>query len=401
MQQIRINETLHLPVDQRSVEIVERKGRGHPDTICDLLVEFISSRLSQAYLERFERVLHFNLDKALLVAGSSEPEFGGGRIVEPMKFILGDRATSRLGDQTLELAPIIDAGVNDWFKTNLDSVDPAQHVIVQNEIHPGSTELAGIFSRDQIVANDTSAAVGYAPLSETERIVLATEDWLNSPKMKRKFPVIGHDIKLMAVRDDDRLGLTAAIAFVDRFVTSSSDYFEQKQIIQAEINHFVASQASQINQIDVQINTLDDLARGKSGMYLTVTGTSAECGDSGQVGRGNNVRGLISLSRPVANEAAAGKNPVSHVGKIYNLLSYAIADRIYESVDGVEEVYVWLVSQIGRPVGEPWLTSASLKLKPGALLRDVEEKVNDVITNELARISEFCDQLTWGKSNVC
>ena len=261
--------------------------------------------------------------------------------------------------------------------------------------------MTGIFGREQVVANDTSAAVGYAPLSETERVVLDTEHWLNSPTMKQRYPVIGEDIKLMAVRDCDQLGLTTAIAFVDRHVSSLPDYFDQKETITAEIKKHVESRTHSIKSVDVQLNMLDDRTLGKSGIYLTVTGTSAECGDSGQVGRGNNVRGLISLNRPVSNEAAAGKNPFSHVGKIYNLLSYEIADRIYVSVEGVEEVYVCLISQIGRPINEPWLASASVKLKPGAAIGDVENEVRQVIAEALSNISAFCDCLIGGVATVC
>jgi S-adenosylmethionine synthetase len=46
------------------VEIVERKGLGHPDTICDLVMERISQALSQAYLQHFGKILHHNCDKA-------------------------------------------------------------------------------------------------------------------------------------------------------------------------------------------------------------------------------------------------------------------------------------------------------------------------------------------------
>ena len=303
--------------------------------------------------------------------------------------------------KTIDLNSIIDGSINSWFEDNLIHVNPSQHLVVQNEIQPGSTELSGIFERERVVANDTSAAVGYAPLSETENIVLATEHWLNSPAIKKRFPAIGEDIKLMAVRENNQLGLTVAIAFVDQHVSSLQDYFEQKEAIGNEIKLYVETRIQSISEVNVQLNTLDDPERGKSGMYLTVTGTSAECGDSGQVGRGNNVRGLISLNRPVANEAAAGKNPVSHVGKIYNLLSYRIADRIYESVEGIDEVHVWLVSQIGRPIDEPWLVSARLKLIPGAELGDVEDDVRDVIDKELANISSFCDQLISSVSIVC
>lgn len=401
MPNVRINQSKEGPVCQQPIEIVERKGLGHPDTICDLLVEHISSRLSQTYIERFGRVLHYNLDKAMLAAGSSEPEFGGGKITSPMKLVLGDRATSRFGDQNIALDPLIERSVNDWFKQNLARVDPEHHLIVQNEIHAGSTELTGIFQREQVVANDTSAAVGYAPLSETERIVLDTERWLNSRETKQRFPVIGQDIKLMAVRDSKELRLTTAIAFVDQHVSSVQDYFAHKEAITSEIRNRVESQLETIAAVNVQLNTLDDRQLGKSGIYLTVTDTSGECGDSGQVGRGNNVRGLISLNRPVSNEAAAGKNPVSHVGKIYNLLSYEIADRIYESVEGVEEVYVWLVSRIGQPVSQPWLASASVRLKSDGLLSDVEAEIQKVIQHQLDDIAGFCERLIGGNTILC
>jgi S-adenosylmethionine synthetase len=228
MFKICTHQSEQIPVSQQSIEIVERKGLGHPDTICDLLVEHVSSQLSQTYIERFGRVLHYNLDKAMLAAGTSQPEFGGGKITHPMKLVLGDRATSRFGDQDITLDPLIARSVSNWFKTNLARVAPEHHLIVQNEIQSGSAELSGIFQREQIVANDTSAAVGYAPLSETERIALDTERWLNSRETKQQFPVIGEDIKLMAVRNSSELSLTTAIAFVDQYVSSVRDYFEQK-----------------------------------------------------------------------------------------------------------------------------------------------------------------------------
>jgi S-adenosylmethionine synthetase len=400
MQPIHICRTSQPPVARQPLEIVERKGLGHPDTICDLLVESISEDLCQAWLDRTGRILHYNLDKALLVAGTSQPEFGGGRVTHPLRLVLGDRATTRFDHQTLPLDSIIDQAVNRWFAGNLRHLDAARDLVIQNEIQPGSAELSGIFQRDRVVANDTSAAVGYAPLSETEQLVIGTERWLNSAEMKQRFPAIGEDIKLMAVRQERHLGLTVALAFVDRHVTSVDDYFQQKLALQQEIHRFLTDRLQLLDAVTVQINTLDDAASGKSGIYLTVTGTSAECGDSGQVGRGNNVRGLISLHRPVANEAAAGKNPVSHIGKIYNLLSYRMADQICRQVEGVQEAYVWLVSQIGQPITRPWLASARLSLQSGTGPEDVEQHVHEVIRQALAGIPEFCDQLIRGRFGV-
>ncbi|MER3513729.1 MAG: S-adenosylmethionine synthetase, partial [Chloroflexota bacterium] len=122
--------------------------------------------------------------------------------------------------------------------------------------------------------------------------------------------------------------------------------------------------------------------------------------DCGQVGRGNKVNGVISLNRPMGTEAAAGKNPVSHVGKIYTLLTHRIAAEIYASVPGLREVYVWLCSQIGKPIDQPLIASAQLILQKGVALADVEPQVTYVIEHELAHIHEFTARLARGELPV-
>jgi S-adenosylmethionine synthetase len=69
MDDIHIQEMRDPTVAEAEVEIVERKGLGHPDTLCDAAMEHISQALSEAYLERFGAILHHNCDKGLLVAG--------------------------------------------------------------------------------------------------------------------------------------------------------------------------------------------------------------------------------------------------------------------------------------------------------------------------------------------
>src|SRR5260370_40456182 len=109
------------------------------------------------------------------------------------------------------------------------------------------------------------------------------------------------------------------------------------------------------------------------GIYLTVLGTSADDGDGGQVGRGNRPNGLIPLNSPTCSEATAGKNPVSHVGKIYNLLTYEIAAHVHQKLTGIKEVYVWLLSPIGRPINEPMVAGVELILEKGANFKSVSQ----------------------------
>ena len=64
------------PVARRRQEIVERKGLGHPDTICDSIVEAISVDLNRMYLDQLGTIPHYNVDKALLIAGRCAKALG-------------------------------------------------------------------------------------------------------------------------------------------------------------------------------------------------------------------------------------------------------------------------------------------------------------------------------------
>jgi hypothetical protein len=46
-----INELSQVPLQNRSLEITERKGLGHPDTMCDNIMNQISVDLSKEYMK--------------------------------------------------------------------------------------------------------------------------------------------------------------------------------------------------------------------------------------------------------------------------------------------------------------------------------------------------------------
>ncbi|MEM2117596.1 MAG: methionine adenosyltransferase [Candidatus Bathyarchaeia archaeon] len=398
MRNIIVEDLKQTPLEKQRIEIVERKGLGHPDYICDAVMDSISIRLSKEYLEKAGTILHHNVDKSLLVAGESEPKFGGGTVKQPMLFVFGDRATSEIGEVKIDINQIAIQTAKEWFKNNMRFIDPEKHVKYQVELKPGSIGLTDIFKRKGKVlgANDTSAAVGYAPMTKTEKIVKKTEQFLNSKEFKQRFPESGEDIKVMGFRNNNHLKLTIAMAFVDQFINSEEDYFEKKTKILEETRKFVTANTD-FDGITIELNTLDVQGRGLSGLYLTVLGTSADSGDSGQVGRGNRVNGLISLNRPFCSEAAAGKNPVSHVGKIYNVLTYKIAQHVYEEVPEVEEVYIWLLSKIGSPIDQPAVAAAQVIMKGNNNLDKVRHEINGVLDCELENIDKFCYELAQGK----
>ena len=107
------------------------------------------------------------------------------------------------------------------------------------------------------------------------------------------------------------------------------------------------------------------------------------------------------MNRPISSEAAAGKNPVSHVGKIYNFLSYRIADQVFKRVEGVKETYIWLLSNIGQPINEPKVVSAQVILDDGVKLREVSSEIEETIKHEFDHLAEFCMDLAQGKITVC
>jgi S-adenosylmethionine synthetase len=242
--------------------------------------------------------------------------------------------------------------------------------------------------------------VGYYPLSPTEKIVLALERHLNSPQFKAVHPETGEDVKVMALRRDKGLDLTVAMPLLCRDITSEDDYFDCKEILSREMAGFVL-QFEGFEDISIHYNALDERGKGMDGVYLSLTGTSAEDADSGQVGRGNRVNGIISVNRPLGTEAAAGKNPVSHVGKIYNLLSHRIAETLYNEIPGMYEVYVYLVSRIGTPIDRPQMAAVQIAPKLGLEIKDVAPLVEVIIERELSGIDKFCKALSEGKYPLC
>jgi S-adenosylmethionine synthetase len=391
------------PLEQQKLEIVERKGLGHPDYICDAIMDRISIRLGQEYLKKVGAIMHHNVDKSLLAAGEAETRFGGGIIKKPMLLVIGDRATFEVDGIKIPVKEIAIQTAKEWFREKLRFVDPEKHVRYQVELKPGHPELVDIFRRKEgklLGANDTSAAVGYAPMTRTEKIVLETEQYVNSPEFKKRFPESGEDVKVMGLRKNSDLRLTISMAFVDRFVKNEEDYFQKKAEIFEDVCNFVKEHA-EFDSISMHLNTLDAKGRGISGVYLTVLGTSAESGDSGQVGRGNRVNGVIPLNRPLCSEAAAGKNPVSHVGKIYNSLTHHIADRVYKQVPEIEEVYIWLLSQIGKSIDQPAIAAAQVVMKPNNSFNSVKREIEEVVNSELENIDKFCNELAQGRIPIC
>jgi S-adenosylmethionine synthetase len=379
-------------LDARAVEVVERKGAGHPDTICDALAEQLSRDLSAAYRARFGAILHHNVDKALLSAGRSAPAFGGGRIEAPIEIYLAGRATAEAGGETVPVGEIAIEGARRWLATHLHALDVDRHVRIHPRLHPGSADLRGLFAAGQAGvprANDTSIGVGYAPLSPLERLVLAVERAVVAQAVPGRRPAWGEDVKVMGVRLGDRVRLTLSCAMIGTHLRDLEAYLGEKSALETLVLETAASFG--FASVEVAVNAADRADLGE--VYLTVTGTSAEAGDDGQVGRGNRINGLITPGRPMSLEAAAGKNPVSHVGKFYNVAAQAIARRLVADLPEVLYAECLLVSRIGAPITTPAVAEVRIALfEPNALAAlagQVEARVQDALTQLPAAADAF------------
>jgi len=411
------------------IEIVERKGLGHPDYMADNLAEAFSRELSRYYLKNFGTILHHNVDKLEVVGGKVEVKFGGGKFLKPLIIFFSGRATVKVGKKKIPLKEIAEQSAKKFIKENYRFLNPndKKQIRFMVETKSGSEDLVNVYSRKEaftkgkILANDTSIGIGYAPMTITETAVKELEQYLNSKKFKEKYPYSGEDVKIMGKRIEKKLELTIAMGFVSRFVSDENDYWQKKAKMMEEIRKFIENKIRgkgiSLNQegIDLGVNgsrgiylntadTKQDKGR-KGNIYLTLTGISAEQGDDGAVGRGNRANGIIPFQRSLSMEAVAGKNPVNHIGKLYNIIAFRIANKIYSKLKNrINQIEVKLLSQIGTLITEPYVALASVVLAKNVkndknLEKEIQQIFKQELTSEKFKIlrKEFVE----GKIDVC
>jgi S-adenosylmethionine synthetase len=393
---ILIEELTHTPIEQQAVEFVERKGVGHPDSIADGLAESVSRALCKMYLERYGRILHHNTDETQIVGGQSAPKFGGGSILEPSYILLVGRATTNVDGERLPYRTCAMKAAYSYLQKTCKSLDVDWGVVLDCMISQGSVDLRGVYETQRRLANDTSFGVGFAPLSETEQITLNTERYVNG-KLCEALPEIGEDVKVMSFRNGSKVDITIAAAMVSSKIPDSEHYKSVVEECRTKVADFAANYTDR--ELRVFVNTADDY--DKNIYYLTVSGLSMENGDDGSVGRGNRANGLITPMRPMSMEASAGKNPVTHVGKLYNILSSQVAQKICDMAGGdILEVHTRILSQIGKPIDYPQAASANIIYAPNVDKAKYEREALAIYDEMLQNIDRLTMQIVEGKITV-
>jgi len=314
-------------------------------------------------------------------------------LLQPIEVYLSGRATNKVGSEDIPIEELAAESVNSWFREALPGLDKDCNIGIRCLVRPGSADLVQLYERrrraGQWLANDTSIGVGFAPLSNLESIVLHMEQHLNAAATKMQFPMLGRDIKILGARNGRRIKLTVAAAFIGRHLPALEAYVAAK----AAVAEHVAAIASDFTAmpVEAEVNVADDIAAGS--VYITVSGTSAEAGDDGQAGRGNRVNGLITPYRPMTMESVAGKNPVTHVGKIYNIAACLIADALVQELPEVREAQCWLMGRIGQPVNDPALADIKIRLSEGIPLAKAKPPARAIVQAVMAHLSEIPGRL--------
>jgi S-adenosylmethionine synthetase len=387
--------------------LLERKGFGHPDTLADHLAEELSRAYSRWTLETCGAVLHHNFDKLGLLGGASRVSYGGGQILEPVRVLVNGRATRSCGAVSVPVDRLVTDTVQDFFRTRLPEL--ADHLSIELNItansSPGAVHIEGasldrqswfapksvdeLRERRQLLANDTSLGTGWAPENPVETFARHLVDWFSKPsEFTNSRPWCGSDVKMMVLADGERLDVVLCVPQKSGHVPDRTAYVANCGEILDECYRKAAIELPQF-KTSFRLNARDIVDRDE--VYLTFSGSSIESGDEGLVGRGNRVNGLITPLRPQNMEGANGKNPVYHVGKLYNVAAQRIAQALHVRFGGYAEVH--LVSATGQPLDKPWQTLVRLSRPDIA-----DHAVQEVVEETLSRIPELTREIIYGES---
>jgi S-adenosylmethionine synthetase len=322
--------------------------------------------------------LHHNFDKVQLVAGEVEIGYGGGYVLKPIRLQLAGRGTPAFKGQKVPMDDIAIEAAKQHVRETMRYLDPDRHMVIDSYAGRGAEELQYVV--EHVTANDTSFGVSHWPRSGLESTVYETAQYINY-QLLDEFPV-GEDVKVMGLRRDGEMILTVALPFIATRIRDGAGYQEIKAAAQAVIQEYAAQLDDR--KVTVVVNTADDVAN--DAVYLTLTGTSAEMGDDGSVGRGNRANGVIAPFRSASLEAACGKNPISHVGKVYNVLALLAAQDIIERVPTVRAATVYVLSQIGAPLDQPLVATALVHPVNGPLTPSIQADVQSVVDEHLASV---------------
>lgn len=323
------------------IEIVERKGLGHPDSLADGLANAVSVSYSKYCIKKFGYVLHHNVDKLYIGGGMFLSEYKKTKVVKPIKIVINGRFSNKFGNRKINLKDIQEKAVKDYLKMIFPSINLKTDIkivsnstqnmpIMNNPYWYTPRDVGDLPEQKKLYANDTAVVVAHSPLTTTEQLTLNLEYFFwnkNGLVIKPKYKYYGQDIKVMSVRNKNKIDCTICIPVISKYIKSEKDYYcrvtKIEKILQNYANDFLKQ-----GKINAKIN-VNPSGGSLPKKYILGLGSCIEGGEEGVVGRGNYYNGLISIFRPSSVEAPFGKNPFYHTGRVLAYVLNKISSRIY------------------------------------------------------------------------
>jgi S-adenosylmethionine synthetase len=389
--EIAILETAARKIEDVPVEVVERKGKGHPDTLADRFAEkFVTEYVAWSRKAIGEQVNHW-VDKCVLIGGESRNEFGASHMISPIRAMVIGKATRQVGDLTIPLADIATTAAHSTLRAGLVgfTAGDCQVEICTND-YTGSGRPSSWYRPAAAPgpspagrSNDTVVCTAYAPHSATERLVIGVESYLTSGAYRESRPATGTDVKVLAIRRERTVSLVLCVPALPGQVASRADYDAFRDGIVSDVAGFVRNFGGP-DLGDVRLNTRDSA----DAVYMAHLGSAIATGDVGAVGRGNRINGVIAPGRPTHLEAPAGKNPIYHGGKVALVLAQCVADQVNALLGA--EVQVSVVAENGQPLSTP--TLVAVELTSACSERD-RRAIDATVRAQLAQVEALTEKL--------
>ncbi|STP81983.1 S-adenosylmethionine synthetase [Enterococcus cecorum] len=396
MDNLKIKEGYKVELDY---EIVERKGSGHPDTLCDAIAERCSYEYCKYFKEKFNRYAHHWFDKVVLVGGRSDIRYGVGKIIEPYKILICGKCVKRVGDYEIPVYQIFQRAVDFVLTNTLTGYNAEQHrVIIDYTVDSHGTgrksiryqprevdELQTLLMSEN-VSNDCNILSAHYPLSVLESSVLNLEKYLNSFDFKKILPQSGWDIKITGVKINQVYEYVVNVPILASMIRSKEEYYNYVDIIRDKCRCQLEQELGE-KKYKLIVNPQDSTGEP----YITSLGSAADTGDVGVVGRGNRSNGLISPMRSMSIEAASGKNSMDHTGKIYTLMVHKISKDIYKKISKANQVHITTYKEL--PLVSPQQVIVEVE---GKIDKSEEYCIQELISYYLSEvgIQNLLDQLT-------
>ncbi len=381
-----------LDPNEQPFEIVERKGLGHPDSLADGLADAISIAYSKYCLDRFGVVPHHNLDKVYIGGGHFLRDYGSRTMLAPIQLIVNGRISNSMDGSEIDVQSIQREAASEFLAPLMPHLDVEQHL----EIHPNATQHTqrdfwfsprsreDLHELSRLKANDTSLCVAYAPLSVCELLTIVLEQafWNVQEDGGRvpRWTDIGQDIKVMVLRNGRQIDVTVCAPFMSNSMSFYEYYLQRVSETESLLQQLAESVVGNKYQVKVEVNTAGRL-------YMLGVGSCIECGEEGIVGRGNSSGGFIAAGRPHSMEAAFGKNPVYHTGRVLGYLTQKLAWAIYRQTGVPNVIHALTINGGGLVPPDRLVISTAQEVSRTAIADIVErEFLNTDYLSEVLRM---------------